>query len=98
MQEEFHFEGGLSSEARKDGLSVWHAELEAQQQQLAQRLHLPIGHQVELWLRGGVRLRGRLQCAEEMLVTAGIDANHARLAIGRTEFTPQEIESCVRMD
>jgi hypothetical protein len=49
-------------------------------------------------LRGNVRLRGRLELAEERLfLPEGNDAQ-LHLAVGRTVFEAGDIESCVRMD
>jgi len=80
------------------GYDRWQEERRAAKCALVQRLGLPLGHAVEVWLRGEVRLRGRLELAEERLfVPEGADP-HLRLAIGHASFEAAEIESCVRMD
>ena len=43
--------------------------------ELAHQLNLPVGHQVEVYLCGGIRLRGRLRLGEEMLF---VREKHAR--------------------
>ena len=53
---------------------------------------------MEVWLRGDVRLRGRLELAEEKLFVPEGDDAHLRLAIGRASFAAGEIETCVRTD
>ena len=88
----------FDSSAANPGYDDWPAARRAAKLELGKRLGLPLGHQVELWLRGNVRLRGRLELAEEKLfLPEGNDA-HLPLAIGRTVFEAGEIESCVRMD
>jgi hypothetical protein len=80
------------------GYERWQEERRAAKQALAQRLGLPLGHEVEVWLRGEVRLRGRLHLAEERLFLPAENDAHLRLAIGHTTFEAGEIESCVRTD
>jgi hypothetical protein len=93
-QPEFSFD---ASEPPR-GYERWQAERRAAKVALGKRLGLPLGHAVELWLRGNVRLRGRLELAEEKLfLPEGNDA-HLHLTVGRTVFEAGEIESCVRMD
>jgi hypothetical protein len=65
---------------------------------LARRMHLPVGHQVEVWLNGGVRLRGKLALREEMLFIDEERVRHLELMIDRTPFTYREMESCIRTD
>jgi hypothetical protein len=80
------------------GYDRWQEDRRAAKTELGRRLGLPLGHAVEAWLCGNVRLRGRLELAEEKLfLPEGNDA-HLHLAIGRTIFEAGEIESCVRMD
>jgi hypothetical protein len=65
---------------------------------LACRLNLPLGRPVEVWLCGGVRLRGTLKLKEEVLFIEEDRVRHLELAVGSVEFTYREIESCVRLD
>jgi hypothetical protein len=80
------------------GYDRWQEERRAAKLVLAQRLGLPLGHEVEAWLRGAVRLRGRLELAEEKLFVPEEGDAHLRLTIGHTSFEAGEIESCVRRD
>ena len=80
------------------GYDRWRDERRAAKVELGKRLGLPLGHQVEVWLHGNVRLRGRLELAEEKLFLPEDNNLHLQLAIGRTRFEAGEIESCVRAD
>lgn len=92
MQPEFDFNGLPGRSV--DGIAVWRKQREEQQLELARKLGLPIGQQVEVWLRDGVRLRGRLQFQEEKLIEAD-ETLDLRFAVDGTAFTVEEMESCV---
>ena len=47
----------------------------------ARRLNLPLGHQVEVWLCGGSRLRGLLRLREEMLIIQEEHVRHLELLV-----------------
>jgi hypothetical protein len=79
-QSEFSFGAGETEQ----GYTQWLTGRRVAAEELARRIHLPLGHQVEVWLYGGVRLRGRLRLQEEWLF---IDEEHIR-----------HLESCVRLD
>ena len=64
MQSQFNFDSP-SSDA---GYVQWLAGRQLAARELAQKIGLPLGHPVEVWLYGGVRLRGKLRLQEEMLV------------------------------
>ena len=94
MQPEFDFDPLPGRSA--DGISIWQRERAAQQLEMAKKLGLPIGHGVEVWLRGGVRLKGKLLLAEETLVHN--EARTAlRLQIDNTLFSGDELESCIKL-
>jgi hypothetical protein len=93
-QEELSFD----APSPQDGFNRWQAERRESKRVLAQRLGLPLGHEVEVWLRGGVRLQGRLELAEEKLFVPDDNDPHLRLVIGHATFEAGEIESCVRTD
>ena len=65
---------------------------------LARRLGLPLGREVEVWLKDGVRLRGLLRLKEAMLFLENVDERSLELAVGKVDFRHADIESCVRMD
>ncbi len=80
------------------GYVRWIAARKVAAEELARRLNLPLGHEVEVWLYGGVRLRGRLQLREEFLLVEEDRMRHLELVVGNVNFTCREVESCVRMD
>lgn len=61
-------------------------------------LGLPLNHEVEVWLRGGVRLRGQLTLREEILFVETPRDLNLELVVDGVTFRWTEIESCVRTD
>lgn len=53
---------------------------------------------MEVWLYGGVRLRGKLRLREEVLVIEEERVRHLELLVDHVAFTYREMESCVRLD
>jgi hypothetical protein len=95
MQNEFNFRPTPLSH---DPVEVWRDGLRRQQIACAKALLLPVGSQVEVWLKGGIFLKGRLEFQEEMLLRADLDLENPKLRIGRTPFCRADLESCVRVD
>jgi hypothetical protein len=93
-QGEFNFDR-LGEE---DGYSRWLTGRQVAVSELARRLNLPLGHKVEVWLCGGVRLRGKLCLSEDVLVLEAESVRHMQLKIERVVFSYREMESCVRLD
>ena len=93
-QGQFDFEAAGSGE----GFTRWQEGRRLAIAELARRLNLPLGHQVELWLRGSVRLRGKLQLLEEGLLLEEDQVQHMRLRVDHVPFTLDEMESCIRLD
>lgn len=93
-QGQFNFDGG----ANDDGYSRWLAGRKMASTELARRLNLPLHHEVEVWLIGGIRLRGKLQLQEEVLFIEEEGARHLGLRVDHVSFTIREMESCVRLD
>jgi hypothetical protein len=81
-----------------DGQATWLAGRRLAAKELARRMNLPLGHEVEVWLVGGIRLRGPLRLREEMLFLEEDRVRHLELMVQNVGFTYREIESCVRMD
>ena len=79
------------------GLDAWHAEQQRQRELLARELRLPLGKEVEVWLHGGVRLRGKLQVDEVVLVHVQATLENTRFQVTGVPFTYAEIESCVAL-
>jgi hypothetical protein len=87
-----------SKSPNKDGLNQWHAERDAAAQSAAAELGLPVGRSVEIWLRGGIRLRGVLRLRDTVLVLEERAAWKLELEVDNVSFRPSEIESCTRLD
>jgi hypothetical protein len=93
-QGEFSFEGSGSPQ----GYDHWLAGRRMAAEELARRMGLPLGHQVEVWLVGGIRLRGKLRLQEEMVFIEEERVRHLGLVVAEVTFTYREMESCVRTD
>ena len=63
QQPELQFDGF----APADGLEAWREQRRAMAKRVGQELGLPLDREVEVWLVGGVRLRGCLKLREEVL-------------------------------
>lgn len=93
-QDEFDFGTGSAGE----GYTRWLAERKRALAELARQSNLPLDHQVEVWLAGGIRLRGKLQLQEERLFLQEDDVKRLGLRVDHVPFTIGEMESCVRLD
>jgi hypothetical protein len=93
-QSEFNF----AASATENGYTQWLAGRQLAAAELARKIGLPLGHQVEVWLYGGIRLRGKLRLQEKMLFFEEEHVRHLGLAVDRVPFTYREMESCVRLD
>jgi hypothetical protein len=80
------------------GLEAWRKARRDASHALAQRLGLPLNHPVEVWLRGGIRLRGILRLREAPLFHEDLDSAALFLTVDHVPFKAEEIESCVRLD
>jgi len=94
MQVELNFASGPPSE----GYTNWIAGRQMAARELARKINLPLGHDVEVWLYGGVRLQGRLGLREEILFIDEEKVRHLELIVDGVAFTYREMESCVRLD
>ncbi len=81
-----------------DGYSAWRRQRDASLNELGKRLGLPLNHQVEVVLRDGVRLRGRLLLREATLFVQPTEAGPLALRVDGVGFMASEIESCVRTE
>ena len=93
QQSEFQFEA-----AQTDGYQRWTELRRAAAVELAKRCNMPLGHSVEVWLRGGVRLRGVLRLKEELLFTEDDQLNKLEFVVDGVPFTMDHLDSCVRTD
>lgn len=82
----------------EEGHSRWLTGRRLAVTEMARRLGLPLGHQVEVWLTDGICLRGQLRLQEEVLFIEEERVRHLELRVDRASFTYRDIESCVRLD
>lgn len=93
-QAEFDFSTGNAGA----GCHRWLDQRQQAVAELARQSNLPLNHPVEVWLAGGVRLRGKLQLQEEMLFVPEDRVPQLRLQMDHVPFLIHEMESCVRLD
>ena len=91
-------EFSLDSKASDRGYVRWLAGRRVAADALARRIGLPLGHEVEVWLVGGVRLRGKLRLAEDLMFIEADRVRHLELLVDKVPFAYREMESCVRLD
>jgi hypothetical protein len=95
-----HLQGELSfgSDGPEEGYTQWVALRQMAVETAAQKLNLPLGHPVEVWLRGGIRLRGTLRLANELLFIEEKRILDLPLLLDSVKFNYSEMDSCVRLD
>jgi hypothetical protein len=95
-----HLQGELSFAANgpDEGYTKWVALRQLAAEAAAQKLNLPLGHLSEIWLRGGIRLRGTLRLAHEVLFIEETRILDLALVLDGVTFTYSEMESCLRLD
>jgi hypothetical protein len=96
MHPELNFDAG-SNGGHTDGLLAWRKQREEARLALARKLGLPLGQQVEVWLVGNIRLRGRLHLGEEQLFLPADGKECDRFAVDNVSFRISEMESCKRI-
>jgi hypothetical protein len=89
---------GFTGRKPEEGYTQWVAVRQLAVEAAAQKLNLPLGHLTEIWLRGGIRLRGSLRLAHEVLYVEEERIRSLALVLDGVAFTYSEIESCVRLD
>jgi hypothetical protein len=93
-QGEFNY----SAPGAEQGYAQWLSGRNLAAQALARHIGLPLGHQVEVWLVGGIRLRGILRLQEKILFIQEDRLRHLGLVVDHVAFTYREMESCIRLD
>ncbi len=88
----------FSDDGTAAGYTQWLTDRRIAVVELARRMNLPLGHRVEVWLSGGIRLRGILRLQEEVLFIEEERVRHLDLVVDKVPFTYRELESCVRLD
>jgi hypothetical protein len=94
LQSEINF----GDEGSEDGYTRWLVGRRVATEILARKMGLPLGHEVEVWLVGGMRLRGKLRLQEETMFIEEDRVRHLGLKVDKVDFAYREIESCVRLD
>jgi len=94
LQGEFNFQA-VGTDA---GYSHWVAVRQLASHEAARKLNLPVGREAEVWLRGGIRLRGKLRLLNEALFIEENQFRNLPLTLDGVPFTYAEIESCVALD
>jgi hypothetical protein len=88
----------FQSDGPESGYSRWVIARHSAAEEAARKLNLPLGRLVEVWLRGGVRLRGELRLKDDILFVEEDRVRTLTLVVDKTEFTYAEIDSCLRLD
>ena len=94
LQSEFTFQAGASDA----GYAQWVVVRQMASDEAARRLNLPVGREAEVWLRGGIRLRGKLRLLNDLLFVEESQVRNLALTLDGVPFTYAEIESCVALD
>jgi len=82
----------------QDGLNSWRQAREEHLRALASKRGLPLGHVVELTMKHGPVLRGKLVLSEEMLFVEITRVEQMTFRIDGVLIKTGDIESCVRLD
>ncbi len=94
FQGELNFQG----ESAEAGYSEWIIVRNMAAEAAAQKLNLPIGHETEVWLRNGIRLKGKLRLSNDLLFVEETQIKTLPLVIDGVTFSFSELESCVRLE
>src|ERR1017187_8772622 len=94
LQGEFGFQAGGSEAGYAKGVVGRGMAPE----EAARRLTLPVGREAEVWLRGGIRLRGKLRLRNDLLFVEESQVRNLALTLDGVPFIYAEIESCVALD
>lgn len=89
---------GSTGDGTEDGYVKWIALRQMTVEAAAQKLNLPIGNRAEVWLKGGIRLRGKLRLANDLLFIDEERLANLGLTLDGVGFIYAEIDSCVRLD
>jgi hypothetical protein len=83
----------------EQGWERWREERTRQVKEFSAILGLPLGEEVEIWIRGEVRLRGTLSVRQNGLSLAkAVHDKTVLLEVDGVLFSVSEIISCVRVE
>ncbi len=88
----------FAANGQEEGYTRWVALRQLAVETAAHKLNLPLGHPSEVWLRGGIRLRGILRLAHQVLFIEESRIVDLPLLVDGVAFTYAEMESCLRLD
>lgn len=94
QQNTFDFDANKGQE----GFTKWIETQHRGAVEIAEKLGLPLNHPVEVWLRGGIRLTGKLRLAQELLFIEEHKIRELPLVVNGVTFRYSEMDSCVRAD
>jgi hypothetical protein len=98
-QLEFDFDASTPRAGdQADGFARWQAEIRAEDEAEARRLGLPLRQFVEVQLKCGALLRGRLMLAEHNLLRLQKRPAHLTLRLGNSIFDHSQIARCLVLD
>lgn len=81
------------SNADASGLEQWREEQRTELQRSARALGLPLGHRVQLVLKNGIEVEGRLVLANESK-----RSRDPMLRVANVDFHLHDIESCLSLE
>jgi hypothetical protein len=88
----------LTNVGSEQGYIQWLTARQLTAENLGRKMNLPLGHQVEVWLYGGIRIRGTLHLRDQFLFIDEQSVRHMELFVDHVSFSYREMESCVRLD
>ena len=80
------------------GYQRWQEQRREAVRQLSQKMGLPIGRKVEVWLRNDIRVVGVLRLREELLFLPEPGDPKVELIVDNVPFVPGEMTSCVVLE
>ena len=87
----------FKSNRDEEGYNKWREQRWQAMRQLSRKMGLPLERQVEVWLRGEIRLIGVLRLREDLLFVPDDPNLRLELTVDNVHFTPDEMISCVAM-
>lgn len=87
----------FGNEAAEEGFNAWRAELSEAMKRLSRELGIPLGADVEVWLHGQIRLRGRLLLDDGCSSKDLNSEEKLSLRVQGVAFKISEMISCVRL-
>ena len=87
----------FGADPKEQGYNRWQEQRRQALERLTRKMGLPLNHPVEIWLKGGIRLRGVLRLKVEQLFIEERRDMRLELTVDGVSFVATEVESWVRM-